>query len=44
MQPRLTRNREQGMLAGVCAGLGDYLVLDPVIIRLVFILVFLRRG
>lgn len=40
VQPRLTRNREQGMLAGVCAGLGDYFVLDPVIVRLVFVLVF----
>lgn len=44
MQPRLTRNREQGMLAGVCAGLGDYFALDPVIIRLVFILVFVTSG
>jgi phage shock protein PspC (stress-responsive transcriptional regulator) len=28
------------MIAGVCAGLGDYLNIDPTIIRLLFVLGF----
>ena len=29
----LTRSRSNRMVAGVCAGLGDYLKIDPTIIR-----------
>jgi phage shock protein PspC (stress-responsive transcriptional regulator) len=32
----LVRPREGRMLAGVCAGLGNYLGVDPNIVRLVF--------
>jgi len=32
------RKSEDGMLAGVCAGLGEYLHVDPVIIRLIFVI------
>ncbi len=32
----LYRSRNNRMIAGVCAGLGDYLGIDPTIIRLVF--------
>ena len=35
---RLHRNKEEGKIAGVCAGLGDYFEIDPVIIRLIFLL------
>ena len=32
----LYRSRNNRMIAGVCAGLGDYLGIDPTIVRLVF--------
>ena len=34
---KLYRNSRDGKLGGVCAGLGDYFNIDPVIIRLGFI-------
>ena len=36
----LTRSKSNRMIAGVCAGLADYLNLDPTIIRLLFVLGF----
>ncbi len=44
MQPRLTRSTNEKMIAGVCGGLGDYFVIDPVIVRLIFVLVTLTSG
>ena len=38
---RLYRNMDDRILAGVCSGLGAYLNLDPVIIRIIFIIVTL---
>ncbi len=37
MQPRLTRSPTERMLAGVCGGLGNYFGVDPVIVRLIFV-------
>jgi phage shock protein C len=37
-QKRLTRSREDRMLAGVCGGIADYLDVDPTIVRLVAVL------
>ena len=37
---RLTRSRSNRMIAGVCAGLGDYLGIDPTVVRLLFVLGF----
>jgi phage shock protein C len=37
MQPRLTRSPTDRMLAGVCGGLGNYFGVDPVIVRLIFV-------
>ncbi len=34
---RLYRIPNQGMIGGVCAGLGDYLRADPTLIRLLFV-------
>jgi len=34
---RLRRNKIDGILGGVCAGIGDYLGMDPVIVRVIFI-------
>src|SRR5688572_18379741 len=36
----LTRSKSNRMIGGVCAGLGDYLNIDPNIIRLLFVLGF----
>ncbi len=42
---RLYRKRNDRMLAGVCAGLADYLTIDPTIVRIIFIvLVFAGLG
>jgi phage shock protein C len=37
---QLTRSTTNRMIAGVCAGLGDYLGIDPTIVRLLFVLAF----
>lgn len=36
----LTRSTSNRMIAGVCSGLGDYLGIDPTIVRLLFVLAF----
>ncbi|MEI6776992.1 MAG: PspC domain-containing protein [Chloroflexales bacterium] len=44
MQPRLTRSPTESMIAGVCGGLAEYFIIDPVIVRLIFVLVTLTSG
>ncbi len=34
---RIYKNKKEGKLGGVCSGIGDYLDIDPVIIRLIFV-------
>jgi phage shock protein C len=41
---RLYRSRSNRMLFGVCGGLGEYLNVDPTVIRLIFVLAFLPGG
>jgi len=41
---KLYRSSSEKMIAGVCGGLGDYLGLDPTIVRLIFILLFVMGG
>lgn len=36
----LTRSRNNRIIAGVCAGLGNYLGIDPTVVRLLFVLGF----
>ena len=36
----LTRSKSNRMIAGVCAGLGDYFNIDPTVVRLLFVLGF----
>ena len=43
MEKKLYRNEHNKMIGGVCSGLGDYLNIDPTIVRLVF-LVMLIAG
>lgn len=44
MERRLTRSRSNVVVAGVCAGLGRYLGIDPVIVRVFFVLLALWTG
>jgi phage shock protein PspC (stress-responsive transcriptional regulator) len=37
---KLTRSKSNRMIAGVCAGLAEYLGIDPTIIRLLVVLAF----
>ncbi len=37
---KLTRSTSNRMVAGVCAGLGEYLGIDPTVVRLLFVLGF----
>jgi phage shock protein PspC (stress-responsive transcriptional regulator) len=38
---KLYRIPSDGMIGGVCAGLGEYLNIDVTVVRLIFILLFL---
>ncbi len=40
----LTRSVTNRMVAGVCAGLGEYLNIDPTVVRLLFVLGFFLAG
>jgi phage shock protein C len=37
---KLTRSSSNRMIAGVCGGLGEYLGIDPTVIRLLVVLAF----
>ena len=41
---KLYRNKRDYKIAGVCSGLGDYFKIDPVIVRLFFIALFIGMG
>ena len=38
MKKRLYRNKKNGVVFGVCEGIGDYLNIDPVLIRIAYAL------
>jgi phage shock protein C len=44
MIPRLVRPRSERMITGVCGGLGLYFGVDPVIVRLLFVVLALSTG
>ena len=44
MEKKLYRNTENKLIAGVCSGLGDYLKVDPTIIRLIWALIALSGA
>ena len=44
MPRRLTRDTRRGMVAGVAAGFGEYLDVDPVLVRLGFVLLSFVQG
>ncbi len=41
---RLYRSRRDKVLAGICGGMGDYTGIDPVIWRIIFIILMLPGG
>lgn len=41
---RLYRSLSQRMIGGVCGGLGEYLAIDPTLIRVLFVLAALFGG
>ena len=41
---RLHRNEKDGKIAGICSGIGDYFDIDPVIVRLLFLLALFLGG
>ncbi|MCL9683137.1 PspC domain-containing protein [Legionella maioricensis] len=38
------RSRQDSRIAGVCGGLGEYFHIDPIWIRILFVLFFLAGG
>ena len=44
MKAKLYRSRTNAVLGGVCAGLGEYLGIDPILVRLFFVLLTLGNG
>ena len=41
---KIYRSRKDKILVGVCGGMGDYFDMDPVLIRIIFILLCLVKG
>ena len=44
MEKRLYRSRKKKVIAGICGGLGDHLDIDPVILRIIFVLITIFHG
>lgn len=44
MEKKLYRSNESKMLCGVCGGLGEYLGIDPTVIRLAWALLCAAAG
>lgn len=44
MEKRLLRKQEGRMLFGIASGIADYLNIDPVLVRLVFVIMTLAGG
>jgi phage shock protein C len=44
MQKRLHRSRNERMIGGVCGGLAEYFSLDPVLVRVLLVVITLMGG
>ena len=44
MEKKLYRNTQNKMIAGVCAGLAEYLNIDPTIVRVIWALIALSGA
>ena len=43
-EKKLMRSKDDRMLAGVAGGLAEYLEIDPVLVRLIFVIIALFGG
>lgn len=43
-QKRLYRSKANKVFAGICGGLGDYMNVDPVMLRLIWTLIVIFTG
>lgn len=43
-QKRLYRSKTNKVFAGICGGLGDYMDVDPVMLRLIWTLIVIFTG
>jgi phage shock protein C len=44
MAKRLYRSKKERMIAGVCGGVADYFNIDPVVARIIFVVLGLGWG
>jgi len=44
MTKRLYRSKEDRMIAGVCGGIAEYFGIDPVLVRLAFVVAICGAG
>ncbi len=44
MERKLRRSRDNRVLAGVCSGLGNFMGIDPVVIRIAVVLLMFLAG
>jgi phage shock protein PspC (stress-responsive transcriptional regulator) len=44
MYKKLERFPDKGVLGGICYGLGEYFNIDPVIVRIAFVILFFVGG
>jgi phage shock protein C len=44
MNKQLTRSQQDRMISGVCGGLAEYFKLDPILVRLAFVLLAFAEG
>ncbi len=44
VKKRLYRHPDARILAGVCGGLGNYFKMDPVLVRIIFVVLFFANG
>lgn len=44
MEKKLYRSRGNRVLGGVCGGIGEYFEIDPVLVRLIFLILFFVAG
>ena len=44
MQKRLYKSEDNRIICGVCGGVGEYLGVDPTLVRLVWVLITLAAG
>jgi phage shock protein PspC (stress-responsive transcriptional regulator) len=44
MSKRLYRSRTDRKIAGICGGLGEYFGIDPVIFRIIWVILLLGAG